>query len=75
MDIRYLPNILGENSPGPLQYPFSNCYGSYSSSSRPMTLRYGAFGANLGTYQVIPCKYFVYSWSWLLTILLSQLFG
>ncbi len=43
MDIRYLPNILGENSPGPLQYPFSNHYGCYgsSSSSRPMTLKYG----------------------------------
>lgn len=43
MDIRYLPNILGENSPGPLQYPSSNDYGCYgsSSSSRPMKLKYG----------------------------------
>jgi hypothetical protein len=49
MDIRYLPNILGENSPGPLQYPFSNCYGCYGISSRPLTLKYGDFGANLGT--------------------------
>jgi hypothetical protein len=57
MDTRYLPNILGENSLGPLQYPFSNCYGCYgSSSSRAMTLKYGAFGANLRTYQIIPCK-------------------
>jgi len=49
MDIRYLPNILGENSPGPLQCPFSKCYGCYGSSSRPITLKYGDIGANLGT--------------------------